>query len=248
MTRAPYRETTIGSLIMMYRDASVATRPDITSAVSTLSQCLDNPGEAHWEAVKRIFRYLSGTKEFKPKYGGDRHDLVGYTDIDGATQDHRRAISWSSRHMAATLLHELFSSLARPTRLYCNNQAALKPIEDDNYHAITKQIDIQYHFVRQVAQAGALNLAFVNMSAVMSSVGRHDRRHIHKSPSRVEGIFSYLRPGLRRCHTRGGVADFDLPKSRRGSPVKPFRSQSRAFGHANHMTFKFLFSLFLFVT
>ena len=42
MARVPYREA-IGSL--MY--ASVATRPDISFAVSTLSQFLENPGEAH---------------------------------------------------------------------------------------------------------------------------------------------------------------------------------------------------------
>ena len=42
MARVPYHEA-IGSL--MY--ASVATHPDITFAVSTLSQFLDNPGEAH---------------------------------------------------------------------------------------------------------------------------------------------------------------------------------------------------------
>ena len=55
MKHVPYREA-IGSL--MY--ASVATRPNITFAVSTLSQFLDNPGEAHWEAVKHVFRYLAG--------------------------------------------------------------------------------------------------------------------------------------------------------------------------------------------
>ena len=50
MRRVPYQEA-IGSL--MY--ASVGTRPDISFAVSTLSQFLDNPGQAHWEAVKRVF-------------------------------------------------------------------------------------------------------------------------------------------------------------------------------------------------
>ena len=47
MKKVPYREA-IGSL--MY--AAVATRPDIAFAVSHLSQFLDNPGVAHWEAVK----------------------------------------------------------------------------------------------------------------------------------------------------------------------------------------------------
>jgi hypothetical protein len=88
MEKAPYREA-IGSL--MY--ASIATRPDISFAVATLSQFLDNPGEIHWEAVKRIIRYLSGTRDFVLTYGDERHDLLGYSDADGATQEHRHAIS-----------------------------------------------------------------------------------------------------------------------------------------------------------
>jgi len=48
MRKVPYREA-IGSL--MY--ASVATRPDISFAVSTLLQFLDNPGDAHWIGIKR---------------------------------------------------------------------------------------------------------------------------------------------------------------------------------------------------
>jgi hypothetical protein len=88
MRKVPYREA-IGSL--MY--AAIAMHLDITFAVSILSQFLDNPGEAHWEGVKWIFRYLSGTKDRALTYGEERHDLLGYTDADGASQLHCRAIS-----------------------------------------------------------------------------------------------------------------------------------------------------------
>ena len=47
MHKVPYHEA-IGSL--MY--ASIATCPDITFAMSTLSQFFNNPGKVHWEAVK----------------------------------------------------------------------------------------------------------------------------------------------------------------------------------------------------
>ena len=50
MCKVPYHEA-VGSLIY----TSVATCPDITFAVSTLSQFLENPGEVHWEAVKHVF-------------------------------------------------------------------------------------------------------------------------------------------------------------------------------------------------
>ena len=104
MSKVPYRKA-IGSL--MY--TSVVTRPDITFAVSTLSQFLENPGEAHWAAAKWVFRYLSGTCNLAITYRRDRHNLQGYTNADGSSQEHRctilghaflidgSTISWSSR-------------------------------------------------------------------------------------------------------------------------------------------------------
>jgi reverse transcriptase-like protein/gag-pre-integrase-like protein/integrase-like protein/Pol polyprotein len=88
MKRVPYREA-IGSL--MY--AAIATCPDITFAISTLSQFLENPGHLHWEAIKQIFCYLAGTKDHKLTYGNEHHDLLGYTDTDGGTQEHHKSIS-----------------------------------------------------------------------------------------------------------------------------------------------------------
>ena len=86
--KIPYREA-VGSLT----HAAVATRPDITFAISTLSRFLENPGLVHWEAVNRFFRYLADTKTHALTYGNEHHDLLSYTDADGASQDHRRAFS-----------------------------------------------------------------------------------------------------------------------------------------------------------
>jgi hypothetical protein len=57
-------------------------------AVLILSQFLENPGEAHWKAVKRVFRYLTGMCGMALTYRGERHDLKGFTNADGASQDH----------------------------------------------------------------------------------------------------------------------------------------------------------------
>ena len=97
--------------------ASVAThRPNITFTVPTLSQFLNNPGEAHWDAVKHVFRYLAGMKGFALMFGTEWHDLVGYMDADRASQEHRRAvlgsaflidggtISWSSHKQELVML------------------------------------------------------------------------------------------------------------------------------------------------
>ena len=59
MQSVPYRET-IGSLTHIAR----LTRPDISYSVSVASRYLANPGTAHWNHVKRILRYLKGTRDY----------------------------------------------------------------------------------------------------------------------------------------------------------------------------------------
>ena len=88
MRNIPYQEA-VGSL--MY--TSLGTRPDITYAVQTVSRFSKNPGQAHWDAVKRIFRYLKGTKEFWLTYGGQQKELKRYADADGSMAEDRHAIS-----------------------------------------------------------------------------------------------------------------------------------------------------------
>jgi hypothetical protein len=88
MHKVPYRKA-IGSLIYV----AIATHPDISFAVSTLSQFLDNLGEVHWKVVKHIFRYLKGMRDHALTYGMERQKLHGYTDGDRASQKHCQAIS-----------------------------------------------------------------------------------------------------------------------------------------------------------
>jgi hypothetical protein len=88
MRDVPYHEA-IGSL--MY--ASLGTRPDISFAVQTLSRFAINPGSAHWEAVKRVFRYLKGTRDLWLSYGGGGKEMEGYADADGSMMEDRKAIS-----------------------------------------------------------------------------------------------------------------------------------------------------------
>jgi hypothetical protein len=42
---------------------SILTRPDISYAVSALSQFLESPGLTHYNAAEQVFRYISGTRE-----------------------------------------------------------------------------------------------------------------------------------------------------------------------------------------
>ena len=58
----------------------VCTRLDISHVVGVVSRFLTNPGKAHWEAVKWIFRYLRDTLKVCLSFGGSEPSLDGYID------------------------------------------------------------------------------------------------------------------------------------------------------------------------
>ena len=62
----------------------MVSRPDITYAVNTASKFTNKHNHSHWEAVKRIFRYLNGTKDLGIIYrsGGSNSCLVGFSDAN----------------------------------------------------------------------------------------------------------------------------------------------------------------------
>jgi len=46
------------------------------------------------------------------------------------------------------------------TTLFCNNQATLQLMMDDNYHACTKHIDICIHFIHQTVKDGSIDIIY----------------------------------------------------------------------------------------
>lgn len=79
--RFPYREA-VGSLLFAAR----VCRVDIEYAVNYASQFLDSFGQEHWQAVKRILRYLKGTRNYGITFGnsGSYTSVTGFTDADYA--------------------------------------------------------------------------------------------------------------------------------------------------------------------
>ena len=96
--------------------AALGTWPDISFAVSLLSQFMQNPRRPHWEAVKRVFQYLKGTKNYCLTISATQKGLESFSDADWALQEHchsisgyvftidSRAVSWSSKKQAIVTL------------------------------------------------------------------------------------------------------------------------------------------------
>jgi len=68
MSKIPYREA-VGTLLWL----SLGTRPDICYAVSQVAKYNNCYGMEHWQAVKRIFRYLKGTMNLGLKFSSIDH-------------------------------------------------------------------------------------------------------------------------------------------------------------------------------
>ncbi|MCO5604177.1 hypothetical protein L7F22_058338 [Adiantum nelumboides] len=80
MAKIPYASA-CGSL----KYAMVAMRPDIAHAVGVVIRFMSNPGKKHWDAVKSILKYLSGTADRQLCYGGGELSIKGYVNSDYAS-------------------------------------------------------------------------------------------------------------------------------------------------------------------
>ena len=94
------------------------SRLDIMFSVGVCARFQSNPKESHVSAVKRIFRYLSGTKNLGLWYPKGTHiDLLSYSDADwaGCTIDRKNTsgtchflgfalVSWFSKKQATVAL------------------------------------------------------------------------------------------------------------------------------------------------
>jgi hypothetical protein len=78
-TNHPYQEL-IGGLMYLAN----WTRPDISHAVSYLSQFNTSHSDEHWNAAKRVLRYLRGTENYSLEYKRGKKELIGYADADWA--------------------------------------------------------------------------------------------------------------------------------------------------------------------
>ena len=77
MRHVPYA-CVVGSLMHAMR----FTRPDLAFAIGQVSRYQSNPEMSHWNAVKRILRYLRGTRDYMLCYKGSDLQLQGYSDAD----------------------------------------------------------------------------------------------------------------------------------------------------------------------
>src|SRR5258706_5932068 len=122
MTDQPYRQ-----LVRALSWLALSTRPDIAFTTASLACFGHNPGRVHWEAVKRMLRYLKGTISWHLRLGGSEPVVAAFTDADwgGDLDDHcsigAYVLKVGMERLAGSLKnrHVLLCLLQRQSTLLC---------------------------------------------------------------------------------------------------------------------------------
>jgi hypothetical protein len=199
----PYRSL-LGSLLWIAR----GTRPDISFAIAYLSQFCNCYSEQHFSALKRVLRYLIGTKTKKlhmPVIRSDQLRLEVYSDSDWAADLNDRKsvtgtitflnhmpISWSSRKQ----------SIVTTSSTEAEYVAATESIKDLLYtrNLVEEFLTISTPVVLNIDNSGAIHLAEKNLN---------NRRTKH-----IDIRFHYVRQWvqskvvtIQKVHTLDNTAD-----------------------------------------
>lgn len=123
-----YYKQIVGSLMYL-----TASRPDLMFVVSLLSRFMSRPTEMHFQAAKRVMRYIKGTADYGIFYKKqDSEELVAFTDSDYAGDlDDRKstsgylfllgggAVSWASKKQPIVTLSTTEAEYVAATACAC---------------------------------------------------------------------------------------------------------------------------------
>jgi len=185
------------------------TRPDLSFAVNLVCQFMHTPRQSHFQAVKRILRYLKGTidmglwfpkQSFSPSitafsdadWAGcsiDRKSTSGYCIFLGSS-----LISWSAKKqptVARSSTEAKYRSLANTAaeltwigklltdigytsplipKLWCDNLSALSLAKNPLFHARTKHVKLDYHYIREKVLAHAISVHYVSTKTQLADI------------------------------------------------------------------------------
>uniref|UniRef100_A0A2N9HFH1 Reverse transcriptase Ty1/copia-type domain-containing protein n=1 Tax=Fagus sylvatica TaxID=28930 RepID=A0A2N9HFH1_FAGSY len=168
----------------------INTRPDLTFAVSVVSQFMNAPRTAHMDAVHHILRYLKRSPDLGLFYPiGHQSRLSCFTDANYAgSQTDRRSttglstfygnhlISWRSKKQAVVSRSSAkaeYHAMAQGTcssQLFCDNKSAIMLASDSILHERSKHIEVDIHFIREKVRSGIIISSFVPSSEQIADV------------------------------------------------------------------------------
>ena len=128
----------MGSLVYL----PIATRPDITYAVSNVAKFCDKPTKQHWVAcLKCVFQYLQGTQQYGLLYSkSDSNHCVGFSDADWGKK--QTCVARSKHVWPYQLLRQSIASAAQESLIL---QQLLTNLKKEDLRSVTRQSVCNQH-------------------------------------------------------------------------------------------------------
>ncbi|CAI7884117.1 unnamed protein product [Closterium sp. NIES-53] len=175
----PYPEL-VGCLMYLL----TCTRPDLAYPLILLARYVApvRHRKVHWDAAKRLLRYLCSTSSMGLVLGGRGPVvLTGHADAfwadDLATQRPSCEAEIYAEAMAAQelrwltyLLTDLGEQPCSPPVLYVDNKAKIAVCQEHRLEHQTKHIALRYFLARELQQRGQLRLAYVATRANTANI------------------------------------------------------------------------------
>jgi histone deacetylase 1/2 len=167
------------------------TCPDISFTVNRVCQFIHAPTDSYWAVVKRILRYLRGTASHGLHITcGSFFALHGFTDADwvGIVEDRKsdkqRTVARSSTEpkykalangtVEVIWLQYLLTDLQIPSTstpiIWCDNLGATYLSANTVFHARTKHVEVDYHFVRDRVAKKEIQIHFISSQDQLADV------------------------------------------------------------------------------
>ncbi|XP_019196065.1 PREDICTED: uncharacterized protein LOC109189898 [Ipomoea nil] len=161
------------------------TRPDLSYAVNRLCQCMQSPTTADWAVMKRVLRYVKGTlgnpddrkstSDFAVFLGSN---LVAWscrkqrTVARSSTEAEYKALADVAAEVTwlVSLLREIGFPPDSAPGLWCDNLGATYLCANPVFHARTKHVEIDYHFVRDKVAKKELQVHFISTKDQLADI------------------------------------------------------------------------------
>ncbi|KAK5771120.1 hypothetical protein PVK06_047295 [Gossypium arboreum] len=148
------------------------TRPDIMFAVSMLSRFMHYCNKQHFQAAKRVLRYIKGILSHGIQFGKTENlKLIGYTDSDWAgSKDDMKSTFVNQAIWLRKILADLNLHQREATEIYCDNKSAVAIAKNPVFHGKTKHFSIKLHVVREMEQAREIELIHCNSEEQIADI------------------------------------------------------------------------------
>ncbi|GJX58760.1 cysteine-rich receptor-like protein kinase 8 [Tanacetum coccineum] len=154
----------IGKLIYL-----TITRPDICYTVQLLSQFMQNPTSVHMQAVKHLLRYLLCAPGQGILLANSSAQQV--VSRSSAEAEYRvMALTCSGVTWSVSLLKDLGVKDLGLVDLKCDNQVAIHIAANPLFHAKTKHIEVDCHYVRDQIKSGLVKPSYVSTKEQVADV------------------------------------------------------------------------------